>query len=125
MELLINIRHFKLINGEEIIGLLAIKNDDNFIIESPVLVHNNIIGGYQFTPWFPFSDTKSFKILKSDIIQHVSIAHDAKNAYMKFALKMNKSKQPQYRSDLDILKELDDLYPPDESESESEGKTIH
>ena len=32
----LNIRHFKLMNGEEIIGLVAIKNDDNFIIERPV-----------------------------------------------------------------------------------------
>jgi len=119
----LNIRHFKLLNGEEIIGLVAVKNDDNFIIESPVLVHNNVLGGYQFTPWFPFSDSKSFKVLKSDIIQHVSIAHEAKNAYVQFALKMSKTQQPQYRSDEDIMRELDELYPPEESESAN--KTIH
>ena len=34
----LNIRHFKLLNGEEIIALLAVKNDDNFIIERPVRI---------------------------------------------------------------------------------------
>lgn len=107
----LNIRHFKLSNGEDIIGLVAVKNDDSFIIESPVLIHTNLLGGFQFTPWFPFSSSKSFKILRSDVIQHVSIDDEAKGAYVQFALKMNKIKKPQYKSDLEILEEMEeDLY---------------
>lgn len=124
----LNIRHFKLSNGEEIIALVAVKNDDSFIIESPVVVHNNFLGGFQFTKWFPFSQSKSFKILKNDIIQHVSIDEEAKGAYVQFALKMNKIKPPQYKSDVDIVRELmeeefEDPY--SQPVSESKGKTIH
>jgi len=36
---------------------------------------------------------------------------------------MSKTQQPQYRSDEDIMRELDELYPPEESESAN--KTIH
>ena len=39
----LNIRHFKLMNGEEIIGLVAIKNDDNFIIDSVTVMRLMII----------------------------------------------------------------------------------
>ena len=61
----LNIRHFKLMNGEEIIGLLAIKNDDNYIIERPVRINPSLLGGIQFSAWFPFSEDKQFKVLKS------------------------------------------------------------
>ena len=78
----LNIRHFKLMNGDDIIGLVAVKNDDNFIIERPVSIHANLLGGFQFTPWFPFSDSKQFKIMKSNIIQHVPIAEEVKTSYV-------------------------------------------
>ena len=70
----LNIRHFKLMNGEEIIGLVAIKNDDNFIIERPVRLNPSMLGGVQFVAWFPFSDAKQFKVFKSSILQHVPVA---------------------------------------------------
>ena len=44
----LNIRHFKLMNGEEIIGLLAVKNEDNLIIERPVRINPSFLGGVQF-----------------------------------------------------------------------------
>lgn len=119
----LNIRHFKLLNGDDIIGLVAVKNDDNYIIERPVIVQTNLLGGYHFTPWFPFSDSKQFKIMKSNIIQHVSIAEEAKDAYIQFALRMNKLKTPEYKSDLDIIAEMEEAIEP--REDESSGKTIH
>ena len=78
----LNIRHFKLMNGEEIIGLLAIKNDDNYIIERPVRINPSLLGGIQFSAWFPFSEDKQFKVLKSSIIQHVPIAESIKDTYV-------------------------------------------
>ena len=65
----LNIRHFKLMNGEEIIGLVAVTNDDNYIVERPVKLHPSVLGGMQFSSWFPFSEAKQFKVLKSNIIQ--------------------------------------------------------
>jgi hypothetical protein len=105
----LNIRHFKLMNGEEIIGLVAIKNDHNYIIERPVKIHPNLLGGIQFSAWFPFSDDKQFKVLKSNIIQHVPIAESIKDTYVNFALKMDKPiSAPDTRTDEELLKEYED-----------------
>ena len=70
----LNIRHFKLMNGEEIIGLVAVKNKDNYIVERPVRLNPSMLGGIQFSAWFPFSDAKQFKLRISDIIQHVPVS---------------------------------------------------
>lgn len=104
----LNIRHFKLMNGEEIIGLLAVKNDDNFIIERPVRLNSGLMGGIQFTAWFPFSEAKQFKVLKSSIIQHVPIAESIKDTYVQFALKMdNPISVPDTRTDQELLEEYE------------------
>jgi hypothetical protein len=104
----LNIRHFKLMNGEEIIGLLAVKNDDNFIIERPVRLNPGLMGGIQFTSWFPFSEAKQFKVLKSSIIQHVPIAESIKDTYVNFALKMDKPiSVPDTRTDQELLEEYE------------------
>lgn len=104
----LNIRHFKLMNGEEIIGLLAVKNDDNFIIERPVRLNPGLMGGIQFTAWFPFSEAKQFKVLKSSIIQHVPIAESIKDTYVQFALKMdNPISVPDTRTDQELLEEYE------------------
>lgn len=104
----LNIRHFKLMNGEEIIGLLAVKNDDNFIIERPVRLNPGLMGGIQFVAWFPFSEAKQFKVLKSSIIQHVPIAESIKDTYVQFALKMdNPISVPDTRTDQELLEEYE------------------
>jgi hypothetical protein len=124
----LNIRHFKLLNGEDIVGLVAVKNDDNFIVERPVSVNTNLLGGFQFSPWFPFSEAKQFKILKANIIQHVPVANEVKNTYVQFALKMEKAVIPESKSDLEILEEYEnDLINQyaDEGVPIPEKKTIH
>ena len=104
----LNIRHFKLMNGDDIIGLVAVKNDDSYIIERPVSINANLLGGFQFSPWFPFSESKQFKIMKSNIIQHVPIAEDVKENYVQFALKLDEVRKPVTKSDQEILEEYED-----------------
>lgn len=104
----LNIRHFKLMNGDEIVGLVSVKNNDSWIIERPVVITNNLMGGYSFQPWFPFSEAKTFKVLKDHIIQHVPIAEVVKETYLQFALKMaepTKSVDP--RTDQELLEEYE------------------
>ena len=60
--LLLPIRHFKLVNGEELVALIKEKDDGTFTLERPYVVKNNLIGGFAFLPWFPFSSQKLFKI---------------------------------------------------------------
>ena len=104
----LNIRHFKLMNGEEIIGLLAHSNEDNLIIERPVRLNPSLLGGTQFSSWFPFSESKQFKVLKTAIIQHVQIAESIKDTYVNFALKMDQPiSMPQTKTDEELFDEYE------------------
>ena len=127
----LNIRHFKLMNGEEIIGLVAVKNNDNYIVERPVRLNPSMLGGIQFQAWFPFSDAKQFKIRMSDIIQHVPVAETIKETYVQFALKMDKPVESvQTKSDQEILEEYEnrlanDLYEDGLTEELDKKRTLH
>ena len=127
----LNIRHFKLMNGEEIIGLVAVTNDDNYIVERPVRLNPSMLGGIQFSAWFPFSDAKQFKIRMSDIIQHVPVAETIKETYVQFALKMDKPVESiQAKSDQEILEEYEnrlanDLYEDGLPEELDKKRTLH
>ena len=104
----LNIRQFKLMNGEEIIGLLAHSNEDNLIIERPVRLNPSLLGGTQFSSWFPFSESKQFKVLKTAIIQHVPIAESIKDTYVNFALKMDQPiSMPQTKTDEELFDEYE------------------
>lgn len=126
----LDIRHFKLTNGEELVGLVSVNNPDNWIIERPVIVNTNLMGGYSFTPWFPFSDAKTFKILKSHIVQHVPVAEMVKGTYLQFALKMSEPQQIDPKTDRELLREYEeevlDRYEYETSdEYVDKKKTIH
>ena len=127
----LNIRHFKLMNGEEIIGLVAVKNKDNYIVERPVRLNPSMLGGIQFSAWFPFSDAKQFKLRMSDIIQHVPVAESIKETYVQFALKMDKPVESiQAKSDQEILEEYEnrlanDLYEDGLPEELDKKRTLH
>ena len=127
----LNIRHFKLMNGEEIVGLVANKNEDNYIIERPVKLSPSMLGGIQFQALFPFSDSKMFKIRMSDIIQHVPIAESIKETYVQFALKMDKPVEAiQTKSDQELLQEYEnrlanDMYEDGLPEELDKKRTLH
>tara|TARA_B100001093_G_scaffold477300_1_gene504437 strand:+ start:2905 stop:3309 length:405 start_codon:yes stop_codon:yes gene_type:complete len=82
----LNIRQFKLVNGETIIALVNSDNQSNYLVERPVIVYSNMMGGYQFHDWFPFSPQKIFTIQKGNIVGDVSLMDDIKATYVKFAL---------------------------------------
>jgi len=92
MENKINIRQFKLMNGEEIIALVTQKEPDSYIIERPFVIKCNIIGGFAFFPWFPFSAQKIFKISNNHILHHVEIEEELKTEYIRLAAHQMKPK---------------------------------
>jgi len=92
MEEKINIRQFKLMNGEEIIALVTQKEPDSYIVERPFVIKSNIIGGFAFLPWFPFSGQKIFKIPNKHILHHVGIDEDLKMEYIRLAASVMKPK---------------------------------
>ena len=81
----LNIRQFKLLNGEEIIALVNEKDDFNYIIERPYKVNAGMVGGFYFVPWFPFSSQKLFKLSREKIVYHAELDEDMKQEYVKLA----------------------------------------
>jgi hypothetical protein len=90
----LNIRQFKLLNNDDIIAVLNTKNDDNYIIERPVVLIPNILGNMQFEHWFPLSSQKVFKLYKTRVLQHVPVDEYIHETYINFVLN---TKKPQYK----------------------------
>ncbi len=86
------IRQFKLMNGDEIIGLVANHNETNFVVDRPFRVESNKHknDSYQLVPWFDLSLSNTFTIDKSMIIAHADVATSIKETYLKFAISLDK-----------------------------------
>ena len=100
----LNIRQFKLLNGEEIIALVNEKDDSNYIIERPYKVNAGMVGGFYFVPWFPFSSQKLFKLSREKIVYHAELDEDMKQEYVKLASEFLKPRPKPTR-----LKSSDDI----------------
>ena len=90
----LNIRNFKLINGDNIIALVSSDNNDNYLLERRVAIYSTMVGGYQFSPWFPFSDQKRYTIDKHNIIGNSSVINEMKKEYVKYALSARTAFEP-------------------------------
>jgi len=129
----LNIRHFKLTSGEELISLVQYSDENAFVLERPVQVKLNSLGMYMYSPWFPFSDKKIFKLFKRHIVNHVEIEEDSKKHYINYSVNGVKEETPSFNEIVEkVLKEqqlqFDDDplldYEQDEPEPEPK-KTIH
>lgn len=89
----VKIRQFKLMNGDEIIGLVANNNETNFIIDRPfkVEVNKHKHDAYQLVPWFDLSLSNTFTIDKSMVVAHAAVANNIKETYIKFALALDEN----------------------------------
>ena len=124
--LMISVRHFKLLNGEEIVAYVSEKDKlkGTITIERPYLIKNNIIGGYAFLPWFPFASQKIFKLGRDQIMYHAEIDNDMKQEYVRLATSYMKprSRPVAMKSEEEVLLELEEeLY----NDLYEEDKTIH
>ena len=120
-----NIRHFKLINGDNILALVHKKEAGRVIVERPVLVTESFMGGFSLRPWFSFSSQTMYTILDSDIMGHVQIDLDVKHTYIKAVTSdpptTDLRSADELSEDLEryMSETLDDILPPDPK------KTIH
>ena len=130
----LNIRQFKMLNGEEIIGLVNQKETNSYIIERPFRIMPTVMGGFSLLPWFPFSSQKLFKIGKEHIMHSVEIDEDMKTEYIKLAATAPQTARPAMEPIdseellLEINEMVEDLQ--DELDSElghntKEKQTIH
>ena len=127
----LNIRQFKMMNGEEIIGLVNQKESSSYIIERPFKILPTMMGGFSLLPWFPFSSQKLFKIGKEFIMHHVEIDEDMKTEYIKLAAAIRQQPKPVLEPDnKQLLQEFDEFVEDlrDEIDLEQhlkENKTLH
>jgi hypothetical protein len=104
----LNIRQFKLINCEEIVAHVMQKDPGSYIVERPLRVMSNFIGGFTFQRWFPFSSQKLFKLLNATIVYQVEIDEQIKHEYLKAASGLPNPKL-NMKSDEDIMQEFEDF----------------
>ena len=133
MEDKLDIRHIKMINGDEILALINQNNADNYLIERPVLVNQNMLGNYSLTPWFPFTKSSLFKIFKNRVIASTRIDESVQQNYINFVLSKDQP-EVQIQSDSEMIDKYRDMLmnrQPDEdeyyeeAELESKPDTIH
>lgn len=133
MEGNLDIRHIKMINGDEILALVNQNNESNYLIERPVLLNQNMLGGYTLSPWFPFTKASLFKIMKNRIIASVKIDENIQQNYINFVLQKNQpeakieSNTELFEKYRDMLKDeytMEEEYD-DESAVEDKPETVH
>ena len=113
----LDIRHIKMINGDEILALINQNNETNLLIERPVRVDSNMIGGYSLTPWFPFTKAYLFKIHKNRIVASVKIDETVQKNYINFVL-ARQDKIAKVQSNTEILSAYADMLMKEHAEEE-------
>ena len=130
----ISVRQFKLYSGEDVIALVNKVDGENYIVERPFKLIQNLVGQYQLTPWFQFSDQTLFKILRSRIIHSAEISAEIREAYISIASQKRTLETPVGDSDSEGLEEyvkmLRDIDPTNDMEEPSvdddtKERTIH
>jgi len=117
----LNIKQFKLRSGEDIIALVAGRNEDNWMIEVPLALRENMSGGVQLAHWFPFSTTRLFKLLDIDIMQQANVINEIKHTYLEYALKTQQVEL--IKQDDEILEEYTKSQSIADGEQSPEGDT--
>ena len=90
----INIRHLKLVSGEEVISYVNENSENEIIIlERPLQIHRMGIGGFFFSKWYPFSKKDEAIVNPKQIVSHSEVANDIKEKYIKICLEISKESQ--------------------------------
>lgn len=117
----VDIRHFKLSSGEEIISFVSKEEDSAVYLKKPFQIHSGLIDSnstsYYFTDWLPMSDASVCAVSKLHIVTFVDCDTDVKEKYISMCF--NKTSVPSTELDFDTD---DDEFP---SSDTSDGYTIH
>ena len=107
------VRHFKLVNGEQILASVNSKNKDNWYLETPVQISQGLLSSYQFSPWFPFSDEENFKVTFGNVVNSTPVTKDVEEAYIKFVLSLKKNPPPpiklESKSSESLMEKMEEL----------------
>jgi len=124
----VDIRHFKLSSGDDVISMVSDDQNDVVVLSQPLQVHsviNNDTQAYYFTDWQPLSKINICAVSKLHIISFVECANDVKEKYIRMCLETNDTSDIRSYIDNDIDEmdvELDEYLsePPDDG-----NPTIH
>lgn len=106
----IDIRHFKLSSGDEIISLVAKEEETAVILSQPMQMHsviNNQSQAYYFTDWQPMAKVNACAISKLHIISFVECADNVKEKYVRMCLDLDS--ETNMGSFLNTDDDIDDL----------------
>ena len=119
----IDIRHFKLMNGDEIVGLVRGHDESQVFIEFPLLL--NIISlspekeQYYYTEWMPMAGDQLIKVYFGSIVAQSKCTDQFKEQYIRTALRLKETPT-------NVLNEMDDDFEDEVFDSiMSARKTIH
>jgi len=85
----VDIRHFKLSSGDDVISMVIGEQEDVVIISQPMQVHsvvNNNTQAYYFTDWQPLAKVNGCAISKLHIISFVECNNNVKEKYVRMCL---------------------------------------
>ena len=91
----IDIRHFKLTNGDEVIGLIRGHDEVQVFIEFPLLL--NIISlspekeQYYYTEWMPMAGDQLIKVYFGSIVAQSKCTDQFKEQYIRTALRLKET----------------------------------
>jgi len=119
----IDIRHFKLTNGDEVIGLVRGHDEVQVFIEFPLLL--NIISlspekeQYYYTEWMPMAGDQLIKVYFGSIVAQSKCTDQFKEQYIRTALRLKETPT-------NVLNEMDEYFEDEVFDSiMSARKTIH
>ena len=116
----LSIRQFKLMNGDEIIGLIVSNNESNYTIDRPfkIEIDQYKSDAYQLVPWFDLSLSNTFTIDKSMVVAHANVADRVKETYIKFAISLDNKLTPSQTESVEESEsdDLPDLIPSNKSD---------
>ena len=104
----LNIKHLKLINGEEIISLVNQSIGDDLILEFPLLlnsIYDNNTNTYYFTKYMNLTNDSLIHMNVRNIIAYSSVTDDIKRKYIVSSLSY---KEDQLLEERRVNKEIDE-----------------
>lgn len=85
----VDIRHFKLSSGDDVVSMVAKEEENVIIVTQPMQMHasiNNHTQAYYFTDWQPIAKINTCPISKLHIVSFVECTDNMKEKYIQMCL---------------------------------------
>ena len=82
----VDIRHFKLSSGEEILSLVVKEEDNTWVLSKPMQIHSIIDEDKQscyFTQWLPLAKMSLCAVSRLHVVCAIECANDVKERYVR------------------------------------------